>query len=122
MKKLVIVALAALCLGRSAPAATVVYNAAATGSSSAYSVDGASRVYLQVEAESGAADAVVVIEQRMGASTSWQTIRTITDPAAGDVAYGLEPVGEVRVRVTTWTSGMVIATLTARDYAGRGMW
>lgn len=100
-----------------AAAETVIRNATGTGQSAAYQIGGLAKAYVQVESAT-TSSATVLVQQRMGPSSSWQTVKTITDPAAGAVAYYLEPLGEVRVSVTVHSSGTIKATLAGYTVTG----
>lgn len=123
MKRTVlVVVLLALCFAGPAAAETTIISTAVPAASSAYSVGGLARVYVQVEAVAGTATATVTVEQRMGPSASWQTIKSITNPVAGAVAYFIEPVGEVRVNVSAVTVGTVRAVLVGYTTYGMAKW
>lgn len=111
----------ALALGHSAAAEKVILSTATTTTSSVYKVGGLFAAFIQIEAASGTADATVIVEQRMGPHSSWQTVQTVVSPVAGAVAYRLEPCGEVRVRVPAWNSGTVLVTLTGYALTGTEM-
>ena len=122
--KLVIAALAiGLCLvSFAACAETVILSTAVPASSSAYSLDGCERAYVQIEAVTGTATATVILKHRAGATSCWTELKTIANPADVDVAYCVEPYGDVMVTVSAASAGTVRATLNAYLPDGKGKW
>lgn len=86
-----------------------------------FRIEGAAKAYVQVESAS-TSSATVVIQAKSGPSGSTQTLKTITNPALGDVAYEIEGYAWVRISVTVHASGTLKANLVAFSYGGQRLW
>ncbi len=90
-------------------------------SSGWFRIEGAGKAYVQVESSS-TSSATVKIEGKTGASASTQLLKTIANPALGDVAYVIEGMGWVRITVSIHASGTILANLTAYSPSGGKLW
>lgn len=90
-------------------------------SSGWFSVRGATSVGIALESAT-TSSATVRIKWRAYSGADVKTLKTVVNPAAGDVHWICDPVGEYAVEVTIWASGTITAAIDATTFTGSRIW
>lgn len=86
-----------------------------------FRVAGSAPVAIHVYSTAGST-ATVQIRWRAGPSSAVDVLKTITNPAAAEVHYIVDGVGEYQINVSAYTSGTIKATIDATTYSGLRLW
>lgn len=86
-----------------------------------FSVRGAAAVAVTIESAT-TSSATVKLKWRAFSGADVKTLKTVSNPAAGDVHWICDPVGEYYLDVTVYASGTITGAIDATTHTGARLW